>query len=77
MISNFSIWVCCHVVEKFRERFGGMLGAGGLGGGKITKGNQHCRINSKGVEDDTADGLLDVVDTFGVKTGICWEQFVV
>ena len=46
-----------------------MIGAGGLGGGKITKCNKHGGIYYKSIEEEASNGLLDVVDTFGIKTG--------
>ena len=32
-------------------------------------GNQHGRIDGEGIEEEAPDGLLDAVDTFGIKTG--------
>ena len=69
MISNFNIWVGCRLVEKFCESFGGVLGAGRLSRGEVAKGNKHGGVDDKGVEEEATDGLLNAVDTFGVKAG--------
>ena len=70
MISNFSIWFCCCIIENFLEGIGGVLDAGRLDSVKITKCNKHGGINCKSVEEEVTDGLFYMMDTFGVKTWI-------
>ena len=72
MISDFSIWVCFHVVENFREGFDGVLSAGGLGRRKITKCNEYGGIYCKIIKEDAPNSMFDLVDTFGVDA----RQFV-
>ena len=70
VISNFSICFFCCIIENFLESIGGVHGAGRLGGIKITKYHKHGEINCKSVEEEVTDGLLYLMDTFGVKTWI-------
>ena len=69
VISNFSIWVGCYVVEQFCESFCGVLSASQLSRGEVAKGNKHDQIDDKGVEEEALKSLLDAVDIFCVKTG--------